>query len=58
MTDNLEIQDLKDCLLLEQEEKNELNKRVQDLEKECMFFYPCLFGDCLVYQTKTIGISV
>ncbi|ESR66474.1 hypothetical protein CICLE_v10010167mg [Citrus x clementina] len=33
---NLEIQDLKDCLLLEQEEKNELNKRVQDLEKELL----------------------
>ncbi|XP_044471414.1 protein At-4/1 isoform X2 [Mangifera indica] len=35
---NLEIQDLKDCLLLEQEEKNELNKKLQDLEKECMPF--------------------
>ncbi|KAL9442321.1 hypothetical protein AB3S75_020759 [Citrus x aurantiifolia] len=33
---NLEIQDLKDCLLVEQEEKNELNKRVQDLEKELL----------------------
>lgn len=57
MTDNLEIQDLKDCLLLEQEEKNELNKKLQDLEKECMllfspvsfvFFFHmspwCLFG--------------
>lgn len=38
VTDNLEIQDLKDCLLLEQEEKNELNKKLQDLEKECMPF--------------------
>lgn len=35
MTDILEIQDLKDCLAIEQEEKNELNKKVQDLEKEC-----------------------
>ncbi|KAJ4709218.1 protein At-4/1-like [Melia azedarach] len=33
---NLEIQDLKDCLLLEQEEKNELNKKLQDLEKELL----------------------
>uniref|UniRef100_A0A2P2IR30 Uncharacterized protein n=1 Tax=Rhizophora mucronata TaxID=61149 RepID=A0A2P2IR30_RHIMU len=31
---NLEIQDLKDCLLVEQEEKNELNKKFRDLEKE------------------------
>ncbi|KAH9653701.1 hypothetical protein KPL70_027484 [Citrus sinensis] len=30
----MKCEDLKDCLLLEQEEKNELNKRVQDLEKE------------------------
>ncbi|PHT32493.1 hypothetical protein CQW23_28830 [Capsicum baccatum] len=29
-----EIQDLKDCLLVEQEEKNELNKKLQDMEKE------------------------
>lgn len=35
MTDNQEIQDLKDCLTIEQEEKNELNKKLQDLEKEC-----------------------
>ena len=35
MTDNLEVQDLKDCLTVEQEEKNELNKKLQDLEKEC-----------------------
>ncbi|KAB2626356.1 protein At-4/1 [Pyrus ussuriensis x Pyrus communis] len=32
----LEIQDLKDCLAIEQEEKNELNKEVQDLEKELL----------------------
>uniref|UniRef100_A0A5B7C1V1 Protein At-4/1 n=1 Tax=Davidia involucrata TaxID=16924 RepID=A0A5B7C1V1_DAVIN len=29
-----EIQDLKDCLMVEQEEKNELNKKLQKLEKE------------------------
>ncbi|KAF3452706.1 hypothetical protein FNV43_RR03139 [Rhamnella rubrinervis] len=33
---NLEIQDLKDCLIIEQEEKNELNKKLQDLEKELL----------------------
>ncbi|KAJ7955847.1 Protein At-4/1 [Quillaja saponaria] len=31
-----EIQDLKDCLLIEQEQKNELNKKVQHLEKELL----------------------
>ncbi|CAK9169397.1 unnamed protein product [Ilex paraguariensis] len=31
-----EIQDLKDCLLIEQEEKNELSKKLQDLEKELL----------------------
>ncbi|KAI8571396.1 hypothetical protein RHMOL_Rhmol01G0116700 [Rhododendron molle] len=31
-----EIQDLKDCLMIEQEEKNELNKRLQNLEKELL----------------------
>uniref|UniRef100_A0A2C9WDF1 Protein At-4/1 n=1 Tax=Manihot esculenta TaxID=3983 RepID=A0A2C9WDF1_MANES len=31
---NLEIQDLRDCLSVEQEEKNELNKKLQDLEKQ------------------------
>ncbi|KAK4785567.1 hypothetical protein SAY86_002256 [Trapa natans] len=30
-----EIQDLRDCLLLEQEEKNGLHKKLKDLEKEC-----------------------
>lgn len=35
MTDVLEILDLRDCLLIEQEEKNELNKKLQDVEKEC-----------------------
>ncbi|KAJ0090940.1 hypothetical protein Patl1_14084 [Pistacia atlantica] len=33
---NLEIQDLKDCLLLEQEEKSDLSKKLQDLEKELL----------------------
>ncbi|KAB1204296.1 Protein At-4/1 [Morella rubra] len=33
---NLEIQDLKDCLLIEQEEKNELSKKLQELEKEVL----------------------
>ncbi|KAF7837967.1 protein At-4/1 [Senna tora] len=31
-----EVQDLKECLLVEQEEKNELNKKVQHLEKELL----------------------
>ncbi|KAE8056714.1 hypothetical protein FH972_013460 [Carpinus fangiana] len=33
---NIEIQDLKDCLLTEQEEKNELSKKLQELEKELL----------------------
>ncbi|XP_016647451.1 PREDICTED: protein At-4/1 isoform X1 [Prunus mume] len=32
----LEIQDLKDCLAIEQEEKNELSKKLQDLQKELL----------------------
>lgn len=35
VADHHEIQDLKDCLMIEQEEKNELNKKLQNLEKEC-----------------------
>lgn len=35
LTDNAEVQDLKECLLAEQEEKNELNRKIQHLEKEC-----------------------
>ncbi|KAF8392826.1 hypothetical protein HHK36_021063 [Tetracentron sinense] len=31
-----EIQDLKDCLIIEQEEKNELNKKLQNVEKELL----------------------
>ncbi|GAA0162357.1 hypothetical protein LIER_43603 [Lithospermum erythrorhizon] len=31
-----EIQGLKDCLLVEQEEKNDLNKKFQELEKELL----------------------
>ncbi|KAM5553673.1 hypothetical protein ABKV19_025754 [Rosa sericea] len=31
-----EIQDLKDCIAIEQEEKNELNRKLQDLEKEML----------------------
>lgn len=33
---SVEIQDLKECLLIEQEEKNELNKKVQQVEKELL----------------------
>ncbi|KAI9190874.1 hypothetical protein LWI28_000092 [Acer negundo] len=33
---NLEIQDLKDCLLLEREEKNELHQKFRELEKELL----------------------
>lgn len=35
--DHYEIQGLKDSLLVEQEEKNELNKRLRDMEKECEY---------------------
>ncbi|KAL9688367.1 hypothetical protein QQ045_032788 [Rhodiola kirilowii] len=31
-----EVQDLKDCLFVEQEEKNELDRKLQDLEKELL----------------------
>lgn len=37
--DQNEIQDLKDCLMMEQEEKNGLNRKLQSLEKECMFIF-------------------
>ena len=37
MTDLLEIMDLRDCLVIEQEEKNELNRKLQNMEKECEF---------------------
>ncbi|KAJ6435913.1 hypothetical protein OIU84_001022 [Salix udensis] len=40
---HLELQDLKDCLMVEQEEKNELNKKFQGLEK-----------DLLICKTKRI----
>ncbi|XP_061352694.1 protein At-4/1 [Gastrolobium bilobum] len=33
---NAEVQDLKECLSVEQEEKNELNRKVQHLEKELL----------------------
>ncbi|XP_065857983.1 protein At-4/1 [Euphorbia lathyris] len=33
---NVETQDLKDCLMVEYEEKNELTRKVQDLEKELL----------------------
>jgi hypothetical protein len=45
VTDHLELQDLKDCLMIEQEEKNELNKKLQGLEKECK----CLIFLCLIH---------
>ncbi|KAM3686024.1 hypothetical protein ACJW31_11G165400 [Castanea mollissima] len=32
----LEVQDLKDCLMIEQEEKNELSRKIQELEKELL----------------------
>ncbi|XP_061994159.1 protein At-4/1 isoform X1 [Rosa rugosa] len=35
-SDVFEIQDLKDCIAIEQEEKNELNRKLQDLEKEML----------------------
>lgn len=37
LTDEFEIRDLKDCLSIEQEEKNELNKKLQRVEKECEY---------------------
>ncbi|XP_050283540.1 protein At-4/1-like isoform X1 [Quercus robur] len=33
---DLEMQDLKDCLMIEQEEKNELSRKIQELEKELL----------------------
>ncbi|MFS7918444.1 hypothetical protein Hanom_Chr03g00201111 [Helianthus anomalus] len=36
MTYQYEIQDLKDCLMMEQEEKNDLNRKLQSLEKELL----------------------
>lgn len=45
LTDNLEIQDLKDCLLIEQEEKNELSKKLQELEKE---------GECVIASSAYV----
>ncbi|KAL2340521.1 hypothetical protein Fmac_008461 [Flemingia macrophylla] len=33
---NSEVQDLRECLAVEQEEKNELNRKVQNLEKELL----------------------
>lgn len=36
MSDCGEIQDLRDCLLVEQEEKHELKRKLQDLEKELL----------------------
>ncbi|XP_050919327.1 protein At-4/1 isoform X2 [Lathyrus oleraceus] len=33
-----EIRDLKDCLMAEQEEKNDLNRKMQNLEKELLLF--------------------
>ncbi|KAL6194533.1 hypothetical protein ACLB2K_035615 [Fragaria x ananassa] len=35
-SDVFEIQDLRDCLAIEQEEKLELNRKLQDLEKEML----------------------
>lgn len=39
MTDELEIQGLKDRITSEREEKNELKKKLQQLEKECECFF-------------------
>ncbi|MFS7918448.1 hypothetical protein Hanom_Chr03g00201181 [Helianthus anomalus] len=36
ITYQYEIQDLKDCLMMEQEEKNDLNRKLQSLEKELL----------------------
>ncbi|PON67282.1 hypothetical protein PanWU01x14_104570 [Parasponia andersonii] len=38
MADELEIKGLRDCITSEQEEKNELNKKLQHLEKELLLF--------------------
>lgn len=50
LTDNLEIQDLKDCLMIEQEEKNELSKKLQELEKEgeCVFAFISSCSDSFI----------
>jgi len=51
LTDNSEVQDLKECLAVEQEEKNELNRKIQNLEKECKadFIPMSLFCSIAVY---------
>ncbi|KAG5006174.1 hypothetical protein JHK85_024716 [Glycine max] len=36
LTDNSEVQDLRVCLAVEQEEKNDLNRKIQNLEKELL----------------------
>ncbi|KAG5132964.1 hypothetical protein JHK82_024152 [Glycine max] len=40
---NSEVQDLRVCLAVEQEEKNDLNRKIQNLEKECktLILFPC-----------------
>lgn len=40
LPDSSEIRDLKDCLMAEQEEKNDLNRKMQLLEKECKLEVP------------------
>lgn len=46
VADVFEIQDLKDCLAIEQEEKNELSTKLHELEKESeceiAFSFPCV----------------
>lgn len=37
LADHYEMQGLRDCLLVEQDEKIELTKKLQDLEKECKY---------------------
>ncbi|XP_057978806.1 protein At-4/1 isoform X2 [Malania oleifera] len=50
-----EIQDLKDCLLVEQEEKNELSKKLQNLEKEC----GSIIAFCvLCYSDTSLSLSL
>jgi len=51
LTDNSEVQDLKECFAVEQEEKNELNRKIQNLEKECKadFIPMSLFSSIAVY---------
>lgn len=53
VADVFEIQDLKDCLAIEQEEKNELSTKLHELEKESeceiAFRFPLCSNSCACF---------